>query len=874
MNLNEILIPLSQETSLCPNAFPSLPPTSHRLAVIGDAPHADDVVAQEPFSGTAGRLLRAILGGCGIATSQVFFGNICQKPLSKSNRDGSDWELVDLNSPDAVAGLERLREDLRVFRPNCVLLLSKSALRVFRPDLCYQSRKGYVIPLGDWRGSIFMVAAMEGLAPLKAIAAYHPSFILRSYADLPFFKFDVARAVKQATFPDLRLLERNGNLRPTLQEVLTFIENVRQNRLRATFDIEGYADDVGVTMLSICTDPTTGIVIPFWIDSQNYWSTEEEVEVWKAFAGLMYDPFVRKVAHNAFYELFVLAWRHRVVINNLHDDTMMLHWELFPEAAGDPSENDTGKKKRAGIGRSLADCCSIYTEQPYYKGGRLSDSTDVKLRYNLTDSQVTHELVPVITSRLTPGSLAHYRFNINLIPATNYIMLRGCRLDLNRLGELRRTVGKEIEDLNLEISQSTGRDFNVKSTLDKQWLLYEYLHYKPLVKFKTDSGANGTSEDVLLHYWTKEQNPLLRLIIRCVRKRTRLSDINKLLPNADGRIRSSFDLVGTNTGRLSSRSSIAMEYIDGEWQNTGTNLQNVTKDLRCCFIPDSPDRDFWQFDLSGADGWTVAADLAALGHPAMLDDYVYGIKPALVLYYMLQEHNAGRSVAAVNRLDRGQLKQQLKLIKNEMDLHEGELDSQGRSFGWEYHCCKAIQHGTNYGAKPDKIAEIIFGQSDGTIVLSKSQATLMQSFYKLRYSPDARNERIRRALSETGYLTAACGIRRAFLGIRNRREIDDATIREASAFEPQANTTWATNKALERLWYDPANRTSRGGLFIEPLLQVHDALAGQYRSHTRGWAGEKLSSYFNNPLIICGQKITIPAAGGWGTDWKNTNNKF
>ena len=885
--LNELLNKEIPSAS-CPNYFPRLPPTTHRLAVVGDAPHADDVVAREPFSGTAGRLLRAILGGCGIATSQVFYGNILQVPLSKGNRDGSDWELVDLNSPDAVAGLERLREDLSKFRPNCILLLGKSAFHVFHPDLCYQTRKGFVIPTTDWRGSIQVSLRFENL---KTVTCHHPSFILRSYADLPFFKFDVARAVKQSTFPDLRLLERNGNLRPILEEVLTFIEGIRSQHLRATFDIEGYADDVGVTMLSICTSPSNGIVIPFWVDSYNFWSVEEEVQVWQAFAGLMYDASVPKAAHNAFYELFVLAWRHRIVINNLADDTMMLHWELFPEAAGDPNESDTGKKKRAGIGRSLADCCSIYTEQPYYKGGRLSDSTDVKLRYNLTDSQVTDEIIPVVKTRLTPTSLAHYHFNINIIPAVNYIMLRGCKLDVEKLRGLRATVAGEIATLDDEINsvvlqpacdagvvtrkrKSDPFVFNCDSGNQLRWLLFTHLKYKPLKKYETDTGKDGTSEDVLLHYWTREQNPLVRLIIRCVRKRTRISDINKLLPNADGRIRSSFDIVGTNTGRLSSRKSIALELIDGEWTNTGTNLQNVTKDLRSSFIPDTLDRDFWQFDLSGADGWTVAADLAALGHPAMLDDYLYGIKPALVLYYMLQEHNAGRPVAAVNRLDRSQLKVILNSIKHEMDIHEGELDSEGRLFGWEYHCCKAIQHGTNYGAQPDKIAEIIFGQSDGTIVLSKSQATLMQSFYCLRYNPAARNERIRRTLSDTGCLIAACGIRRAFLGIRNRREIDDATIREAAAFEPQANTTWATNKALERLWYDPANRTQRGGLFIEPLLQIHDAIAGQYRSHTRAWAGEKLTSYFNNPLIICGQKIVIPAAGGWGTDWKNTNNKF
>lgn len=833
-------------SDICPNKFPRVPPGEARLAVVGEAPGADEMVALEPFVGVSGRLLRAILGASGIACDQVFFGNICNH-----NPPFNDIEKFSFDGPEIQTGLERLRTDLQVFRPNCVLLLGKTAFRAFRPDLCYQSRKGYVVPLGDWRGSVFPATGWNGT---KCVSTYHPAFILRSYSDMPYFRFDVARAVRHSRLSGLPTLVRAGTLRPTLADVLGFIEDARANRKPTTFDIEGFADDVGVTMLSLCTSPTTGIVIPFWFSGRNYWSAEEEATVWKALADLLADPAVPKTAHNAFYELFVLAWRHRCVINNLHDDTMMKHWECFPE-----------------LERSLAVCTSIYTEQPYYKDGRVSEDPDVKLRYNLTDSQVTHEVNDETERKLVtcPSSHRHYRFNVNLIPAYNYVMLRGCKFDCEKAAILREAVTKDIHALNTEIEGVLGREFNVKSVVDKRWLLYTHLGYKPLKRY-----GDSTAEDVLLHYWTKEQNPLVRLVIRAIRKRTRLSDIKKLLPNVDGRIRSSYDIVGTNTGRLSSRSSIAMELLDGEWTHTGTNLQNVTKDLRCCFIPDTPDYDFWQFDLSGADGWTVAADLGLLGHGAMLEDYLYGIKPALVLYYMLQEHSAGRSPSAVNQLDRSTLKNELRRVKQEIDALEGKTDPQGRPLDWQYLCCKRVQHGSNYGARPEKIAEVVFGDSDGTIVLSPKDALLYQSLYKSRYQTDARNEAIRRRLADSGALVAACGIRRQFFGIRNRRDIDDSIVREAAAFEPQANTTWATNKALERLWYDRQNRTSRGTLFVEPLLQIHDALAGQYKSRDRSWAHEKLKEWFRNPLRIAGTEITIPADGKYGENWKETKTSI
>jgi uracil-DNA glycosylase family 4 len=876
MSLLDELIPQENETKVCPNVFPKIPPGEKRLAVVGEAPGADEMVALEPFVGTSGRLLRAILSWSGIACDQVFFGNICQHPI--------DPERIEWDDPRITSGLERLRDDLQKFRPNCVLLLGKAAFHAFQPDLCYQSRKGFIVPLSDWRGSITLGTG-RGLE-IKCVATYHPAYILRAYGDMPYFKFDVARAVRHSLSPGINAIVREGVLRPSLTEVLSYIDRIRRTSSRTTFDIEGYADDVGVTMLSLCTTPVDGIVVPFWISGKNYWTEDEEVQVWQALAGLWADDQVPKEAHQCFYELFVLAWRHRAVINNVSDDTLMLHWENFPEAAGDPNENDTGKKKRQGIGRSLADCCSIYTEQEYYKAGRTSENVEVKLRYNLTDSQVTNEIKTVVTPRLLLASLEHYRFNINLIPAYNYLMLRGCKLDKDRLASYHVEVAKEIADLTYEIDsqilsaaadagvltqkrKSDPLSFNVGSDNQLRWLLFKHLAYKPLKKYLTDGGKDGTSDDVLLHYWTKEQNPLVRLVIRCVRKRTRLSDINKLTPNADGRIRSSYDIVGTNTGRLSSRSSTALGLYDGKWESTGTNLQNVTKELRSCFIPDSPEFDFWQFDLAGADAWTVAADLAAIGHPAMLDDLLYGIKPALVLYYMLQEHAAGRSVAGVNRLDRAVLKNELRNVKIQIDSLEGKTDSQGRPLDWQYLCCKRVQHGSNYGAQGEKIAEVIFGDSDGSIVLTAREADFMQSLYKLRYNTDVRNQRIRRVLSDTGQLIAACGIRRQFFQIRNRREIDDATVREASAFEPQANTTWATNKALERLWYARENRTSRGGLFVEPLLQIHDAVAGQYKSNNRQWVADNLKRWFDNPLVVCGTKLVIPADGKYGANWKD-----
>lgn len=873
-------------STLCPNAFPKLPPSLARLAVVGEAPGADEEEMGVPFVGVSGRFLKATLGANGIACDQLFFGNVCQHRPPHNEIANFPW-----SGPEITAGLERLRNDLSLFRPNCILLLGRAAFRAGHPDLCREGPKGVHVPLAEWRGSIRLSEIFGGC---KTVATYHPAFILRSYGDAPLFRFDVARAVRHSRTTGVTKTERTKLLRPTLQDVLDYLHSfrVRPGSL-LTWDIEGYADDVGITMLSVARSPTDAIVIPFWLDGRNYWSLEDEVIVWQTLADVLADPTVPKECHNGFYELFVSAWRHRMVVNNLRDDTMMAHWELMPEAGGDPDDTDTGKKKRAGIGRDLGTCVSIYTEIPYYKDQRLSSTSDGKLDYSAMDSLATAEVGIAERTALAkhPTSYAHYRFNISLIPAYNYIMLRGCRLDTEKARSLEAATQAEIDLLQGEIDNQILADavaadvvtrkrksdpyhFNVDSGNQLRWLLFQHLGYKPSARAVTETGKQKTDEGVLLNFWSKHRSPLLRTIIRLIRKRTRLSDIHQLLPDADGRIRSRFDPVGTNTGRLSSSKAIALRLIDGEWTSTGTNLQNKTKDLRECLVPDSPDFLFWQVDLSGADAWTVGADLASLGYPTMLEDMLYGIKPALVLYYMLQEHAAGRPASAVNSQPREVLKSKLREVKSTIASLDGQTDPQGRPLDWQYLCCKRVQHGSNYGARPEKIAEVIFGDSDGTIDLSPREAALYQSLYKLRYQTDHRNTAIRRRLSESATLTAACGIRRQFFGIRNRYDIEDAIIREAAAFEPQANTTYATNKALERLWYDPRNRQSTGALHVEPLLQIHDALAGQFRARDRDPCCDLIRGWFQNELTICGTRLVIPAEGKLGADWKNTNEQF
>lgn len=828
------------------NRFPKHGPGNKRLAIIGDCPSFEDVQGNEPFIGTSGRYLRFIVGSLNYSIEQCFIGNILQDPCTNP-------DLVSPSDYSYEQGFSQLKLDLEKFQPNCVLTLGKLPFRALNPDVCYYDRKGEpVIPLFSWRGSMF-----RSSLGWKALGTYHPSHVQRNFSDSPIFRFDVARAISQASDSTLTLPQRNYNTRPTISEFVAFAEDLLANPRPIGFDIEGICNNVGVTVLSMYTSPTVGISVPFFIEGNHYWSQDDETTVWWYLAKILSSPVIPKIVQNGLYELFVLAWSHRIIVVNIAEDTMHKHWELSPE-----------------FDRDLGMQVSLYTNEPYYKDDRETTDTERSLIYNAKDSACTFECSVVQDTLLAkqPKKLQdHYRFNINLIPALGYMSLRGVKLDQDRLAQHVATTKAEIEPLQKQIESTLGRSFNAKSNPDKQWLLYEYYNFEPYKRY------GKTAKEVVLHkYYQKTKEPLLKSVIQLVNKRTRLSDLQKLTCDSDGRIRSTYDHTGTVTGRLASRASNSFAPFFTKtgilkWEQTGTNMQNQTKALRDCLVADEGFL-FFQCDLEGADAWTVAADLAALGYPSMLDDLRAHIKPSKVLWamqnvYFGEQDSRKRfeAVAAFNRLPR----EEIKKIVDSIVVPKGIL-ADGRPADWQYISFKRVQHGTNYEGQAETIAELIFKDSDGLVEVPIKDVEFWQSLYKLRYNISARTNYIRGMLSTTGRIESAVGTIRKFNSIRNPRLIEDSIIREAAAQEPQANTTGVCNQGLYNLWSDTENRKSNGGLFVEPLVQVHDALCGQFHEKHLKWAGQKIMSWMHYPLIIHGIPIDIPCDGKYGPNWLDT----
>ena len=157
--------------------------------------------------------------------------------------------------------------------------------------------------------------------------------------------------------------------------------------------------------------------------------------------------------------------------------------------------------------------------------------------------------------------------------------------------------------------------------------------------------------------------------------------------------------------------------------------------------------------------------------------------------------------------------------------------------------------------------------------MSPSECDKLKDFFFQRYWGVRKwHDWLARRLKESRKFRMASGHVREFFG--RSEEI----LPQLVAAEPQHNTTYATNLAAWKLWTDPTNRTARASvscgqalekilLRIEPLHQVHDALIGQFRQSDTIWAAPRIKSYFDNPLVIAGQTITIPYEGSYGLSW-------
>lgn len=876
----ETITPYRPTGIAVPNRQPALTNFPYRIAIIGDVPNKDDELQGKPFCGMAGRLLDGLLAKAGIIREACMLGNVCQHPLT-------DTQLESIESNQLYhEGLEKLKADLDIFKPNICLLLGRAPL--------YAAMGKATI--GNYRGTLFIGQGIfDGI---KCVATYHPQSCLRQYDWTAFMWFDIVKCLKESQHSTLSLPIRNLYVNPTVDEVIARLDDINQRQCLTSVDIEGYINSV--SCCSFATSESESFIVPFAnLDKGSYWQNEDdEIRVWKAFTSVLTNPRVPKVFQNGLYDRFVLAYSYGITVRGNVDDTMLKWAEKWCE-----------------LEKGLGVQASVLTNEPYYKFERKSDTREAFYSYCCKDSAVTYEINSRLTGLLDEGQRQHYHFNMAALNPMLYMEMRGiryataeakkrqaeidsllyslqARLDTLAGVGVTKTIDRQtlltkiretccykrdpntpkkdfvdvydqlvslvnkpspLTDIDIGfINMSCGWSMNIKSPA---WKTFLYSTLGLPKQYDTKTKVLTTDYEALLKISKKSPHEAVALALEIGELRTR-SQMLSIKADTDGRIRCGYNIVGTETGRITCYTSPT---------GSGYNLQTIPDSnalkpeghplrngLRSLFTADEGYYLF-QCDLSGADGWTVGAHLASLGDPTMLDDLRYGLKPASVICYMLRHGNN-----SLTGKDRAEVKQLIKEVKKE---------------DWDYFACKCGIWGTCYTMGPRKLSDLVLTLSEGKVIFEESKARTFQQAIFQRYNVHLWHRSMERKLKQKPELLSPNGHRRRFFG----RPTD--ILGQALAHEPQVNTTYATNSAMYKLWTDPANRCQQVDkrkiqLRIEPLHQVHDAIVGQFKIEDTEWAIGKLKSYFNNEIIIAGIPIVIPFGGAYGKSWGELDNEM
>lgn len=865
-----------------PNSFPALDPGDCRIAIIGEAPGEQEESYGIPFVGPSGQFLTNRLRDVGINRHMTFVGNVVQQRPS-----GNDISRFDWNGPEFTEGFERLRVDLNKFDPNICLLLGNVPIHASRYGTTPPHRKGkkieYQCAISEWCGSLFV--SQETTSPFfnrKCIPAFHPAGILRSW-DSNYFRFGRAaeRALGEARNKELILPKRELVTNLTAYEICGLLDSWTPGQ-RCALDIEGGlpkdavnlrrlkprkgARPFGWPCVSVSARPSKGFTL-VWSRYSDY----ERIQVLRSFARLMWREDVPKVLQNSLYDTFVLSYGYGILVRNVAEDTMLKSWCIYAE-----------------LPRSLSCQASIYTREPHWKDDSMYKGDGEGLyRGCALDSCVTIECCEAQDGMLHGKRLEHYRAIMEIRKPFAYMQERGVRYDITNVLRMLQENGAQMLPVRQRLRDWAGYDICGETSISsKKLIACLYLgenksgfKYEPQYK-KEEGGRKGTTltsdiEAILNLKKHNQADPFLA-DVALHRHLEGIRETLQIEPDPDGRVRCGYSLEA-ETGRVKCYTSPT---------GSGANLQTIQKSLRGNYTAD-PDYDFFQCDLEGADGWTVAARCAALGDDTMLLDYQAGMKPAKIiglLYWFGSE---------LNKLDRDSLKFH----------HERTFPIIKKAVGsWLYLGCKRVYHGTDYlmgiPTMQLNVLKDSFKESGVPVYMGHAEAKQLQSGCMLaRYvGVPYWHSWAEATVAATGKLESANGSVREFFGRRFGKDIKD-TVKEFLAHEPQSNTTWATNLAALNLWRDPANRVvsvSRkrftftcgdgythywagsiggfdrihpGALVIEPLHQVHDALCGQWPKFLCDWARPKVKSYFNNTLRIAGIDLVIPFEGNFGPSW-------
>ena len=301
---------------------------------------------------------------------------------------------------------------------------------------------------------------------------------------------------------------------------------------------------------------------------------EQALAILQEFKEVFANEAIMKIGQNIKYDLMILQ-NYGIEVKGKLYDTMLAHYIIEPEQRHgmdylanvylnyEPVSIETliGKKGKAQLSMRQANIEKIK-------------------EYAAEDADVTLQLKQVLQPRLNTSSEQEKlmaNVEMPLVTVLADMEMSGVRVSMETLHEMSRVLETDIQEIQRNIFQLAGGEFNVASPKQLGEILFERMKLDKNAK-KTKTGQYATGEDVLSKL--EGEHEIVRKILdfrELVKlKSTYVDALPELISKKTGRIHTSYNQAVAATGRLSS---------------TNPNLQNIPirtvrgREIRKAFIP-------------------------------------------------------------------------------------------------------------------------------------------------------------------------------------------------------------------------------------------------------------------------------------------------
>ena len=300
----------------------------------------------------------------------------------------------------------------------------------------------------------------------------------------------------------------------------------------------------------------------------------EAEKIVNEFKEVLENPTTLKVGQNIKYDMTVLS-NYGVEVQGPIFDTMIAHYVLQPEL----------RHNMDYLAEIYLHYQTIHIEELIgSKGknqGNMRDlSPEAVCNYACEDADITLQLKEVLEKELKDNGADRLFYDIEmpLVPVLAYMERNGVCVDTEALKETSRHFTARMKQIEEEVHQMAGMEFNISSPKQVGEVLFDKLKITDKAK-KTKTGQYVTSEEVLESLKNKHQIVEKILDYRGLKKllSTYIDALPQLINPRTGKIHTSFNQTVTATGRLSS---------------SNPNLQNIPirnedgKEIRKAFIPE------------------------------------------------------------------------------------------------------------------------------------------------------------------------------------------------------------------------------------------------------------------------------------------------